>query len=71
MAVHAALCIAYAGDLLIYSFFMKFLHFQHILLVTHNQNEMLKKLVIIMSILVRSSVILLLPAIIWVWLQVL
>jgi len=68
MAVHAALCIAYASDLLTLFIFYEVLTFSTYPLVTHNQNEMAQKAGrLYMSILVGSSVILLLPAIIWVW----
>ena len=68
MAVHAALCIAYAGDLLTLFIFYEVLTFSTYPLVTHKQNEMAQKAGrLYMSILVGSSVILLLPAIIWVW----
>ena len=68
MAVHAALCIAYAGDLLTLFIFYEVLTFSTYPLVTHKQNEMAQKAGrLYMSILVGTSVILLLPAIIWVW----
>ncbi len=68
MAVHAALCIAYAGDLLTLFIFYEVLTFSTYPLVTHKQDEMAQKAGrLYMSILVGSSVILLLPAIIWVW----
>ncbi len=68
MAIHAALCIAYAGDLLTLFIFYEILTFSTYPLVTHKQNEMAQKAGrLYMSILVGSSVILLLPAIIWVW----
>ena len=68
MAVHAALCIAYASDLLTLFIFYEVLTFSTYPLVTHKQNEMAQKAGrLYMSILVGSSVVLLLPAIIWVW----
>ncbi len=68
MAIHAALCIAYAGDLLTLFIFYEVLTFSTYPLVTHKQNEIAQKAGrLYMSILVGSSVILLLPAIIWVW----
>ena len=68
MAVHAALCIAYAGDLLTLFIFYEVLTFSTYPLVTHKQNELAQKAGrLYMSILVGSSIILLLPAIIWVW----
>jgi multicomponent Na+:H+ antiporter subunit D len=68
MAIHAALCIAYAGDLLTLFIFYEILTFSTYPLVTHKQNEMAQKAGrLYMSILVGSSVILLLPAITWVW----
>ena len=67
MAVHAALCIAYAGDLLTLFIFYEVLTFSTYPLVTHKQNEMAQKAGrLYMSILVGTSVVLLLPAIIWV-----
>ncbi|MDA0916894.1 MAG: proton-conducting transporter membrane subunit [Proteobacteria bacterium] len=68
IAVHAALCIAYSGDLLTLFIFYEVLTFSTYPLVTHKQNELaLKAGRLYMSILVGSSVIFLLPAIIWVW----
>ena len=68
MAVHAALCIAYAGDLLTLFIFYEVLTFSTYPLVAHKQNEKAQKAGrLYLSILVGSSVILLLPGIIWVW----
>ena len=68
MAVHAALCIAYSGDLLTLFIFYEVLTFSTYPLVAHKQNELAQKAGrLYMSILVGSSVIFLLPAIIWVW----
>ena len=68
LAVHAALCIAYAGDLLTLFIFYEILTFSTYPLVTHKQDELAQKAGrLYMSILFGSSVILLLPAIIWVW----
>ena len=68
MAVHAALCIAYSGDLLTLFIFYEVLTFSTYPLVAHKQNELAQKAGrIYMSILVGSSVIFLLPAIICVW----
>ena len=68
LAVHAALCIAYAGDLLTLFIFYEILTFSTYPLVTHNQNDQAKNAGrLYMGILVGTSLVLLLPAIIWVW----
>ena len=58
MAVHAALCIAYSGDLLTLFIFYEVLTFSTYPLVAHKQNELAQKAGrLYMSILVGSSVI--------------
>ena len=68
LAIHAALCIAYAGDLLTLFIFYEILTFSTYPLVTHNQNDQARNAGrLYMGILVGTPLILLLPAIIWVW----
>ena len=68
LAIHAALCIAYSGNLLTLFIFYEILTFSTYPLITHKQDEVAKKAGrIYMTILVGSSILLLLPAIIWVW----
>ena len=68
VAIHAALCIAYSGNLLTLFIFYEILTFSTYPLITHKQDEVAKKAGrIYMTILVGSSILLLLPAIIWVW----
>lgn len=68
IAVHAAMAIAWSGNLLVLFIFYEILTFSTYPLVTHKEsNEAIKAGRIYMSILVGTSVILLLPAMIWVW----
>lgn len=68
LAVHAAMAIAWSGNLLVLFIFYEVLTFSTYPLVTHKEsNEAIKAGRIYMSILVGTSVVLLLPAVIWVW----
>ena len=68
VAVHAAIAIAWSGNLLTLFIFYEVLTFSTYPLVTHKEsNEAITAGRIYMGILVGTSVILLLPAILWVW----
>ena len=68
IAVHAAIAIAWSGNLLTLFIFYEVLTFSTYPLVTHKESkEAITAGRIYMGILVGTSVVLLLPAIIWVW----
>ena len=68
VAVHAAIAIAWSGNLLTLFIFYEVLTFSTYPLVTHKESkEAITAGRIYMGILVGTSVILLLPAILWVW----
>ena len=68
IAVHAAIAIAWSGNLMVLFIFYEILTFSTYPLVTHKEStEAIKAGRLYMSILVGTSVIFLLPAIIWVW----
>ena len=68
VAVHAAIAIAWSGNLLTLFIFYEVLTFSTYPLVTHKESkEAITAGRIYMGILVWTSVILLLPAILWVW----
>ncbi len=68
IAIFAAICIAYSGNLLTLFIFYEVLTFSTYPLVAHKQNEEAKKAGrIYMGILVGTSIVFLLPAIIIVW----
>ncbi len=68
IAIFAALCVAYSGNLLTLFIFYEILTFSTYPLVVHKQNEISKNSGrLYMGILVGTSVIFLLPAIIIVW----
>lgn len=70
LAVHAAMAIAWSGNLLVLFIFYEILTFSTYPLVTHKETQQaIKAGRIYMGILVTTSVVLLLPAIIWVWLE--
>ena len=68
VAVHAALAIAYSGNLMVLFIFYEILTFSTYPLVTHKETkEAVAAGRLYMGILVGTSVVLLLPAMIWVW----
>ena len=68
IAIFAAICIAYSGNLLTLFIFYEVLTFSTYPLVAHKQNEEAKKAGrLYMGILVGTSIVFLLPAIIIVW----
>ena len=68
VAVHAAMAIAWSGNLMVLFIFYEILTFSTYPLVTHKGNkEAVAAGRLYMGILVGTSVVLLLPAIIWVW----
>ena len=68
ISIFAALCISYSGNLLTLFIFYEILTFSTYPLVAHKQNELSKKSGrLYMGILVGTSVVFLLPAIIIVW----
>ena len=70
VAVHAALGVAWSGNLLVLFVFYEILTFSTFPLVTHKDSRAARDAGrLYMSILVGSSVILLLPAVIYVWLM--
>ena len=70
VAVHAAMAIAWSGNLMVLFIFYEILTFSTYPLVTHKESqEAIRAGRLYMSILVGTSVVLLLPAIIWVWLS--
>ena len=70
VAVHAAMAIAWSSNLMVLFIFYEILTFSTYPLVTHKESqEAIRAGRIYMSILVGTSVVLLLPAIIWVWIS--
>jgi len=68
VAVHAAMAIAWSGNLMVLFIFYEILTFSTYPLVTHKESqEAIRAGRLYMGILVGTSVILLLPAVIWVW----
>jgi len=68
VAVHAAMAIAWSGNLLVLFIFYEILTFSTYPLVTHKESQAARDAGrLYMSILVGTSIILLLPAVIWVW----
>ena len=68
IAIFAAICIAYSGNLLTLFIFYEVLTFSTYPLVAHKQNEAAKQAGrLYMGILVGTSIVFLLPAIIIVW----
>ena len=68
IAIFAAICIAYSGNLLTLFIFYEVLTFSTYPLVAHKQNDEAKKAGrLYMGILVGTSIVFLLPAIIIVW----
>ena len=68
IAIFAAICIAYSGNLLTLFIFYEVLSFSTYPLVAHKQNDEAKKAGrLYMGILVGTSIVFLLPAIIIVW----
>ena len=68
MAVHAALAIAWSGNLLVLFIFYEVLTFPTYPLVIHKQTaEAMRAGRLYMGILVGTSLMLLLPGVIWVW----
>ncbi len=68
IAIHAAMAISWSGNLLVLFIFYEILTFSTYPLVTHKQSEDAQKAGrLYMGILVGTSVVFLLPAILWVW----
>ncbi len=68
VAVHAAMAVAWSGNLLVLFIFYEILTFSTYPLVTHKESAVARNAGrLYMSILVGTSVILLLPAVVWVW----
>jgi len=68
VAVHAAMAIAWSGNLLVLFVFYEILTFSTFPLVTHKESKAARDAGrLYMSILVGTSVVLLLPAVIYVW----
>lgn len=68
VAVHAAMAIAWSGNLMVLFVFYEILTFSTYPLVTHKETkEAIAAGRLYMGILVGTSVVLLLPAVIWVW----
>ncbi len=68
VAVHAAMAVAWSGNLLVLFIFYEILTFSTYPLVTHKESTIARNAGrLYMSILVGTSVILLLPAVVWVW----
>ena len=68
VAVHAAMAIAWSGNLLVLFIFYEVLTFSTFPLVTHKESKAARDAGrLYMSILVGSSVVLLLPAVVYVW----
>ena len=68
VAVHAAMAVAWSGNLLVLFIFYEILTFSTYPLVTHKESQAARDAGrLYMSILVGTSVVLLLPAVIWVW----
>ncbi len=69
VAVHAAMAVAWSGNLLVLFVFYEILTFSTYPLVTHKESDAARNAGrLYMGILVGTSVILLLPAVVWVWL---
>ena len=70
VAVHAAMAVAWSGNLLVLFVFYEILTFSTYPLVTHKESALARNAGrLYMSILVGTSVVLLLPAVVWVWLS--
>jgi len=70
IAIHAALAIAWSGNLLVLFIFYEILTFSTFPLVGHKQNaESQSAGRLYLSILVGTSLIFFLPAIFWIWLE--
>ena len=70
IAIHAALAIAWSGNLLVLFIFYEILTFSTFPLVGHKQNaESQAAGRVYLSILVGTSLMLFLPAIFWIWFQ--
>lgn len=70
IAVHAAIAIAWSSNLMVLFIFYEILTFSTYPLVTHKESqEAIRAGRLYMAILVGTSVVLLLPAIIWVWIS--
>jgi len=70
IAVHAALAIAWSGNLLVLFIFYEILTFSTFPLVTHKDSKAARDAGrLYMGILVGTSVVLLLPAVIYVWVK--
>ena len=68
VAVHAAMAVAWSGNLLVLFIFYEILTFSTYPLVTHKESAVARNAGrLYMSILVGTSVILLLPAVVWGW----
>ncbi len=68
VAIHAAMAIAYSGNLMMLFIFYEVLTFSTYPLVTHNQTKSAKDAGrLYMGILVSTSLLLFLPAMFWVW----
>ena len=68
VAVHAAMAVAWSGNLLVLFVFYEILTFSTYPLVTHKESVVARNAGrLYMSILVGTSVILLLPAVVWIW----
>ena len=68
VAVHAAMAVAWSGNLLVLFIFYEILTFSTYPLVTHKESIVARNAGrLYMSILVGTSVILLLPAVVWIW----
>ena len=68
VAVHAAMAVAWSGNLLVLFIFYEILTFSTYPLVTHKESAVARNAGrLYMSILVATSVVLLLPAVVWVW----
>ena len=68
VAVHAAMAVAWSGNLLVLFIFYEILTFSTYPLVTHKESAVARNAGrLYMGILVGTSVILLLPAVVWVW----
>lgn len=70
LAVHAAMAVAWSGNLLVLFVFYEILTFSTYPLVTHKESAVARNAGrLYMSILVGTSVILFLPAVVWIWLS--
>ena len=71
LSIFGALCVAWSSNLLVLFIFYEFLTFATYPLVVHKEtDESIKASRLYLGILVGSSLILFLPAIIWVWYSV-